>query len=199
MTWMKLISLRLQMYKWRVAHFQFDIEKQGEDMIQSLLTLIKKNKMRKKNAVISIFTISFLLFACDSSSLKEAHKHSESVTEHENQQNGREDKIRLNNGEKWLVNDEMKPYVYEAEKVLSEYNESNSTEYKELAVVLKEKNTAVIKSCTMQGESHDELHKWLHPHMELVDKLEKADNVEEANETITQLNESFETYNQYFQ
>ena len=34
-------SLRLQMYKWRVAHFQFDIERQGENMIQSLLTIIK--------------------------------------------------------------------------------------------------------------------------------------------------------------
>ncbi len=34
-------AVRLQMYKWRVANFQFDNIKQGNKMIQSLLTLIK--------------------------------------------------------------------------------------------------------------------------------------------------------------
>lgn len=34
-------TFRLQMYKWRIANFQFDIIRNGENMIQSLLTLIK--------------------------------------------------------------------------------------------------------------------------------------------------------------
>ena len=34
-------TFRLQMYKWRVANFQFDITVSGENMIQSVLTLIK--------------------------------------------------------------------------------------------------------------------------------------------------------------
>lgn len=34
-------AIRLQMYKWRVANFQFDIICTGENMIQSILTLIK--------------------------------------------------------------------------------------------------------------------------------------------------------------
>ena len=34
-------TFRLQMYKWRVARFQFDIERNGENMIQALLTIIK--------------------------------------------------------------------------------------------------------------------------------------------------------------
>lgn len=34
-------TFRLQMYKWRVANFQFDIIRNGENMIQSILTLIK--------------------------------------------------------------------------------------------------------------------------------------------------------------
>ena len=34
-------SFRLQMYKWRVANFQFDINRNGDNMIQALLTLIK--------------------------------------------------------------------------------------------------------------------------------------------------------------
>ncbi len=34
-------ALRLQMYKWRTAHFQFDINRSGENMIFALLTLMK--------------------------------------------------------------------------------------------------------------------------------------------------------------
>jgi TetR/AcrR family transcriptional regulator, fatty acid metabolism regulator protein len=34
-------TFRLQMYKWRVANFQFDIIRNGNNLIQSVLTLIK--------------------------------------------------------------------------------------------------------------------------------------------------------------
>lgn len=34
-------TFRLQMFKWRVANFQFDIIANGNDMIQSVITLIK--------------------------------------------------------------------------------------------------------------------------------------------------------------
>ena len=34
-------TFRLQMFKWRVAKFQFDIERSGDKMIQSILILIK--------------------------------------------------------------------------------------------------------------------------------------------------------------
>lgn len=34
-------TFRLQMYKWRVANFQFDLTKNGNNLVQSLLTIIK--------------------------------------------------------------------------------------------------------------------------------------------------------------
>jgi hypothetical protein len=34
-------TFRLQMFKWRVANFGFDIERQSENMISALLTIIK--------------------------------------------------------------------------------------------------------------------------------------------------------------
>jgi AcrR family transcriptional regulator len=34
-------AFKLQMFKWRIANFQFDIIRNGENMIQSILTLIK--------------------------------------------------------------------------------------------------------------------------------------------------------------
>ena len=34
-------AFKLQMFKWRMANFQFDIERNGENMMQSMLTLMK--------------------------------------------------------------------------------------------------------------------------------------------------------------
>ena len=35
-------TFKLQMFKWRIANFEFDILRSGENMVQSILTLIKK-------------------------------------------------------------------------------------------------------------------------------------------------------------
>jgi len=35
-------TFKLQMFKWRIADFQFDIIRNGENMLQSILTLISR-------------------------------------------------------------------------------------------------------------------------------------------------------------
>jgi AcrR family transcriptional regulator len=35
-------TFKLQMFKWRIANFEFDIKRSGDNMVQSILTLIKK-------------------------------------------------------------------------------------------------------------------------------------------------------------
>jgi len=64
---------------------------------------------------------------------------------------------------------------------------------------LKDQNNQLIKSCTMKGKSHDELHKWLHPHLELVEALEKSANENEAKGIVLKLQKSNEVYHQYFE
>ena len=107
--------------------------------------------------------------------------------------------IELNNGIKWIVNTEMKPYLIESENILNTYIANGSTDYKTLANELTDKNSGLIKSCTMDGKSHDELHKWLHPHMALIESLQDADNADAADKIINDLKSSFELYNQHFQ
>ena len=104
--------------------------------------------------------------------------------------------IELNNGQKWKVNLEMTPYILEAEQILLQYHDDD---YHALADLLKNKNKGLIKSCTMDGKSHDELHKWLHPHMQLIDALEDTENEEKADKIIGELKASFQTYHNYFQ
>lgn len=103
--------------------------------------------------------------------------------------------IELNEGEKWTVNAEMKPYVMEAEQIISAYD---GGDHALLAEKLAEQNQALVKSCTMEGKSHEELHKWLHPHMELVSDLGEAESQEAADEIIADIKQSFGTYHKYF-
>jgi len=109
------------------------------------------------------------------------------------------DAIELNQGEKWAVNPEMKPFVKESENLVKEYNAAGSTDYKTLASQLKSQTTGLIKSCTMKGKSHDELHKWLHPYMEQVENLSKAQDEAIAEQHLADIEKSFDTYHTYFE
>lgn len=107
--------------------------------------------------------------------------------------------LSLNSGQKWVVNDEMKPFVEEGEQALNKYIQSDHGDYKALSAELKNANNELISSCTMEGKSHDELHKWLHPHLELVDELTNANNQTEADKIIQRLTNSYQNYHTYFQ
>lgn len=106
--------------------------------------------------------------------------------------------IRLNAGEKWAVNAEMKPHILQGNEILQKYLNSNSQEYHALAEQLEAQNMRLIESCTMKGESHDELHKWLLPHMKLIKDLGAATNLTDAKNIIPQLEASFKTYQEFF-
>ena len=109
------------------------------------------------------------------------------------------DGLYLNDGEAWLINEEMKPFVLNAKEILDGYNLIDShQDYVSIALGLKEQNQLLINSCTMQGESHDVLHEWLVPHLELTKALEEAENKELADSLAEQLKESFASFNIYF-
>jgi len=146
---------------------------------------------------ITVLAISLALFSCGNTSNEKPKE--QTITHEEHQHENETQTIQLINGEKWVVNEEMKPHILEAENILNDYIKNNLSNYKTLAEQLKAKNSGLIKSCTMKGESHDELHKWLHPHVQLIETLEKCTNNDEAAKVIEQLNASFETYHQYFQ
>ncbi len=133
---------------------------------------------------ILMTAIMLSLFACNSS---QTHDTGDSTNA-----------ISLNDGEKWVVNAEMRPFIQKGNDILTDYIDANGTDYQTLAKDLKAQNTELIKSCTMKGKSHDELHKWLHPHMDMISKLAKAENLAAANRQIEQLKASFNTYHTYF-
>ncbi|MCO5232898.1 MAG: hypothetical protein LC105_05140 [Chitinophagales bacterium] len=126
----------------------------------------------------------------------DSHQGSKNHSEHH--QAAGSETIELNNGEKWIVNEEMKPFVLKGSQMVDEYIQRKGTDYKKLASDIEDQNNQLINSCTMDGKSHDELHKWLHPHLELVDDLKNASSQDEANQIIIKLQESNKIYHQFF-
>ena len=147
---------------------------------------------------VIVFGMSLmLLWSCNNSTEKSTtHQETENHAEHRHDESS--EAIELNNGEKWLVNEEMKPFVLKGEELANAYIQNNQTDYKALAQKLKDQNSQLIKSCTMDGKSHDELHKWLHPHIEIVKSLEEEKDATKANEIVAQLQHSYQEYHKYF-
>jgi len=148
-----------------------------------------------------VLAMSVLLFwSCNNSgktaSSNETEIHSEAQAEHQHDENS--EAMELNNGKRWLVNEEMKPFVRKGSELVNTYIQQEQTDFKTLAEQLKEQNNQLVKSCTMTGKSHDELHKWLHPHLEMVKELENQTDAAKANEIVLQLQHSYEAYHQYF-
>ncbi|MCC6383553.1 MAG: hypothetical protein IT241_00155 [Bacteroidia bacterium] len=150
-----------------------------------------------KNTLIFMM-ISMFLFSCNSRTGQQESTEAapDGELHHHDENTGN---IELNNGQKWQVNSEMKPYIEKGEELVNTFIQNNTTDYKALARKVTEQNTQLINSCTMEGKSHDELHKWLHPHLELTEALEKETDPVKAKSLVMQLQASYKTYAEYFQ
>jgi hypothetical protein len=147
---------------------------------------------------IMAFLISVLfVWGCNNASDKSTNHHADdSHTEH--QHNHDVQAIELDHGNKWVVNDEMKPFVLKGEELVNMYIQEGGSDYMALAQQLKDQNKQLIESCTMQGKGHDELHKWLHPHLEMVSALENEPDATKSNELVLKLQHSYQQYHRYF-
>ncbi|WP_107037308.1 hypothetical protein [Brumimicrobium mesophilum] len=152
---------------------------------------------------LGLFGIGFLM-SCENESKMDSNEpvEQEITNEDDNQftdehSHGHSD-IYLNNGEKWEVNEEMKPYVMKGEQLVNEYINSGNSDYIDLAEKVSIQNKQLISSCTMNGESHNELHKWLHPHLELTKELTITNTDDQANYLVGLLQESYGEYHKFF-
>jgi hypothetical protein len=154
----------------------------------------------KKTLFIGLLGAIVATTSCNNQEPKSTEKQEQTTADvqaKEEEQSAME--IELNNGAKWKVNPEMMVHVRASEGLVDSYINAPQKDHEALA---KELNTTVgllTKSCTMQGKSHDELHKWLHPYMGLIKDLGNAKSDEEADQIVTTIQASFVIFNQYFE
>lgn len=148
--------------------------------------------MKQINLILATFCVAMMMSCGKKESV------TETLTEQQ-EQSIKLDEIELNNGQRWLVNDEMKPFIKASENLFVDYINSQDTNHKKLAQDLKTNADALLKSCTMEGKAHDELHKWLHPYLEKIKQLQTAEMADEVANAISEIKTSFGIYHQNFQ
>ncbi|MBP9849546.1 MAG: hypothetical protein KBC58_08930 [Flavobacterium sp.] len=143
-----------------------------------------------KIKIILLATAGLFLFSCNTKS-KEEKTTQIKTEEHQHSDN---EAIHLNDGEKWKVDDNMMEHIRNMENDIVAFTNKSDKNYTQLASKLKANLDLLTSNCTMKGQAHDELHKWLVPYIDLVDSLEK----ENTDEQFKAIQHSFETFNQYF-
>lgn len=147
---------------------------------------------------VFLLALGTLVLASCNKTAEKSTTTEEVVTHEEHQISENSDALTLNNNEKWVVNEEMKPHLLKGEQAVNSFIDSNSTDYAKLAEEVKEQNNQLIKSCTMDGESHDQLHNWLHPHLEITKKLAEETDAEKSKALVEELKASYKVYHEYF-
>src|SRR5690554_3728071 len=96
----------------------------------------------KKSLILAISSI--VLWSCNNNSGTTTSDQEavaqEEATHEEHHYNESSEALELNDGEKWIVNDEMKPFVAKQEELLNTYTRTNHTDHRELASQLQEQN-----------------------------------------------------------
>lgn len=106
--------------------------------------------------------------------------------------------IQLDNGSKWKANIETTEGIQAMSSRIEE-DESNSIKhYKKLASDLNDIKNNIIKECTMEGESHDNLHLFLVPLADKIEALGEVNSVHEGAEITREIREHLELYHNYF-
>ena len=107
--------------------------------------------------------------------------------------------IKLNNGNKWEANLETTEGVDKMLNLVKSSDPKTVEDYHALASKLNEEKNYVVKKCTMEGPSHDNLHVFLHPLIEKIEALGKVSSTDEGAEVTASIKENLEGYYNYFQ
>jgi len=166
----------------------------------------KKNSIMKKYIVISTVILIGISYGCNDSVKKQNSEtpQTQQLEAHEESthQHSQGDSIELTNGAKWKVVPEMMKHIRNMESDINKFSEIKHTELKDftqLGVSLQRNIDLLTSNCTMVGKAHDELHKWLLPYIDMVDKLNKSKNSTEALRTFEEIKASYKTFNLYFE
>ncbi len=154
-----------------------------------------------KTKLIIPIALGFVLFSCGEATTEEKEATQETVVTEEEHHHENE-AIVLVNGKKWVVVPEMMAFIKNIENGVSEFSKKEGAtfeEHKKISKLIDENLESLTSNCTMTGQAHDELHKWLLPFLDLATEFSEASNLEEAQGAYHKINESFKEFNIYFE
>lgn len=129
-----------------------------------------------KNLSLFACILIFVCTACDNDNSKNQNEVFTQNISKESPSVNTEQAINLNDGKKWTVDSIMMVHIRAMETDIQAYSQNKETE--RLSDSLQTHIGRLTASCTMKGQAHDELHKWLLPFIATADSLKekKGDN-----------------------
>ncbi len=157
--------------------------------------------MKKSNFLLPV--VLLVLVACNSQ--KEEKKvnhenHQQAVMKDEQKGNKEEHeesvgKVQFDNGKKWKANPETITGISNMSSLV-QVGISRKMDSDKLYDSLQVEFKTIFDKCTMTGESHNQLHNYLIP---LKDELEKLKTGKNATETLEEIQEYLLTFKNYFE
>lgn len=152
------------------------------------------NKNKTKPMKINALTLSLISVFIAGCSSNEAKVVTETVIEEHHHKD--HEAIVLNNGNKWKVEESMLIYIRNMEVAVNDFE---GNDYSTLAKTIDKNIRTLTENCTMEGQAHDELHKWLVPFIGLSEEFDVATEKREQEKIYKAFKSAFEEFNTYFE
>lgn len=164
-----------------------------------------------KKTLLSIAMMAFILSSCNNKKeeavIEETTQEQVEVVSHEDHDthqassvlnNDWMNEIQMDNGSQWAANIETTDGVNDMLKLISESKTETVEDYLGLANKLNERKNTLVKECTMEGPSHDNLHVFLHPLIEKINVLLETKTTEEGATALNSIEDNLNAYTTYF-
>ena len=92
----------------------------------------------------------------------------------------------------------MMIHIQNMEIEINSFDSQNENDYNNLAKSIDNHLDLLTGNCTMKGQAHDELHKWLLPFLDLSEEFSASQTIEEFTTNFEKIKTSFITFNTYF-
>ena len=107
--------------------------------------------------------------------------------------------IILLNGEKWKVDEGMMVTIQLIANEVKSFQGKTIEDYQTYSVTLSNLIAELTSNCTMKGQAHDELHKWLVPFIHLSKDLKKSTDIAELTKIDGELKSEIIIFGDYFE
>ncbi len=151
--------------------------------------------MRK---TISFSLVLFLLIACKPETSQE-HNNEKQIQKSEEQTQKNPHDIVLLNGKKWKVDEGMMVTIQLIASEVKSFQGKTIDDYKTYSTNLSNLIAELTSNCTMKGQAHDELHKWLVPFIHLSKDLKKSEDIAELTKIDGELKSEIIIFGDYFE
>jgi len=148
---------------------------------------------------------SFLLFNCGGN---ESTTNTEDVTSEDTvvteaiiettTESTPHDLVMIDN-QKWTIDEGMKLSIDSIEMRMSRFRAQTLEDYAFLSDDLEHHTKSIISNCTMKGQAHDELHKWLLPFIDLRKSMDSIEQVSEGDAIAEEIKSELTIFDTYFE